>query len=181
MPPYIAVGGFTIPQPPATAANVLQTGIANLPHPTVATGVACTTCHASAAGGRRAFGFPHTSTLINSNCNSCHEAGTDLLGTLWNGSTTVSGGAGDSRPFTLTAVTPSFNGNGRSCASPKHFFPVDCKECHSKPSGNGFVTTGTAYTQAWRFRHSEGSPMTKPATCNLCHNPVASGGCGIPK
>ncbi|MFT3706230.1 MAG: hypothetical protein QM817_01060 [Archangium sp.] len=181
MPPFIAVGGFTIPQPPATAANVLQTGIANLPHPTVAVGVSCTTCHTTAAGGRRAFGFPHTSTLINSNCNSCHEAGTDLIGTSWNGATTVASGAGDSRPFTLTAVVPSFKGNSRSCASPKHFFPVDCKECHSKPTGNGLVTTGAAYTQAWKFKHSEGSPMTKPATCNLCHNPVASDGCGIPK
>ncbi len=176
MPAFIAVGGFTIPVPPATAANTLQTGIANLPHPTVATGVACTTCHTMASGGRRAFGFPHTNALVKTNCDACHEAGTDLLGTVWNNSTTVAGGAGDSRPFTLTSVTPSFKGSTRSCAYPKHFYPTDCKECHSVPAGNGLVTTGAAYTAVWKFKHSEGAPMTKPATCNKCH----SSPCNIP-
>lgn len=176
MPAFIAVGGFTVPVPPATAANTLQSGIANLPHPPVAMGVACTTCHAQAAGGRRAFGFPHTNALVKTNCNSCHEAGSDLIGTLWNGSTTVSGGAGDSRPFTLTSVTPTFKGNNRACAYPKHFYPVDCKECHTVPAGNGFVTTGTAYTTVWKFKHSEGAPMTRPSTCNMCH----AGTCNIP-
>lgn len=175
MPMYIPVGGFTIPVPPATTANKLQTGISNLPHPPVASGVACTTCHATASGGRRAFGYPHaSSTLINANCNACHEAGTDLLGTRWNGATTASSGAGDSRPFTLTSVTPSFKGNTTSCAYLKHFYPVDCKECHAKPAGNGFVTTGSAYTTAWRFVHATGAPMTRPATCDMCHSGVCN-------
>ncbi len=170
MPTYISVGGFTIPVPPATAANTLQQGISNLPHPPVASGVACTTCHTMAAGGRRAFGYPHASTtLINNNCNSCHEAGSDLVGTIWNGATTFSAGAGDTRPFTLTSVVPTFKGNSRSCAYPKHWYPIDCKECHRIPSGNGNVTTGTAYTTAWKFSHTE-SKMTRPGTCNSCHN-----------
>lgn len=170
VPTFISVGGFTIPVPPATAANTLQQGIANLPHPPVASGVACTTCHTQAGGGRRAFGYPHASTtLIANNCNSCHEAGSDLVGTVWNGATSFSAGAGDTRPFTLTSVVPTFKGNSRSCAYPKHWYPIDCKQCHRLPSGNGNVTTGTAYTTAWKFQHTE-SKMTRPSTCNTCHN-----------
>ena len=45
MPTIISVGGFTIPSPPAATAGTVQQGIANLPHPPVGTGVACTTCH----------------------------------------------------------------------------------------------------------------------------------------
>src|SRR5256885_11221063 len=60
MPMYISVGGFTISQPPA-ATSVLQTGVANLPHPSVAAGVACTACHATAAGGKNAIGYDQLS------------------------------------------------------------------------------------------------------------------------
>ena len=176
MPAFISVGGFTIPVPPATAAGTVQTGIANLPHPPVAMGVACTTCHTQASGGRRAFGYPHASTtLILNNCNSCHEAGSDLVGTPWNGATTTATGAGDTRPFTLTSVVPTFDGNTRSCNYPKHFYPIDCKQCHKLPAGNGFVTTGAAYKTAWKFSHTE-SKMTRPGTCNACH----AGTCNIP-
>lgn len=176
MPAFISVGGFTIPNPPATRAGTVQQGIANLPHPPSA-GADCTTCHTQASGGRRAFGYPHASTtLINNNCNSCHEAGSDLVGTVWNGATTVGAGAGDTRPFTLTSVIPSFDGpNTRACAQPNHFFPVDCKECHRIPAGNGFVTTGSAYITAWRMQHDE-RKMTRPSTCNMCH----AGVCNIP-
>jgi hypothetical protein len=180
MPAFISVGGFTIPNPPSPTAGTLQAGIANLPHPAVATGTSCTTCHAQAAGGRHAFGYPHTSTLINNNCNACHEAGSDLVGTAWNGATSTTSSAGDTRPWTLSGVVPSFKGNTRACNLPNHFFPIDCKECHRVPAGNGFVTTGTAYKAAWVFRHSEGSPMTRPSTCNKCHGSLASGGCNIP-
>lgn len=175
MPTIISVGGFVIPVPPATTANTIQQGIANLPHPP-ASGIACTTCHTQASGGRRAFGYPHASTtLINNNCNSCHEAGSDLVGTVWNNATTSSAGAGDTRPFTLTSVVPTFKGNTRACGYPKHFFPIDCKECHRIPAGNGFVTTGAAYLAAWRFSHTE-SRMTRPGTCNTCH----AGTCNLP-
>ncbi len=176
MPAFISVGGFTIPVPPATTAGTVQTGIASLPHPPVATGVACTVCHTQAAGGRRAFGYPHASTtLINNKCNACHEAGSDLVGTVWNGATTIGAAAGDTRPFTLTSVVPTFKGNNRSCAYPKHFFPIDCKECHRIPAGNGLVTTGAAYVAVWKFVHTE-SKMTRPGTCNTCH----AGVCNLP-
>jgi hypothetical protein len=178
MPAFISVGGFTIPNPPAPNANRVQTGIANLPHPPVAMGVACTLCHTQASGGRRAFGYPHaSSTLINTNCNACHEAGSDLVGTPWNGATTVNAGAGDTRPYTLATVIPSFDGpNTRACPQPNHFYPVDCKECHLIPPGNGFVTTGSAYINAWRMHHDR-AKMTRPTTCNLCH----AGVCNIPE
>jgi hypothetical protein len=180
VPSTISVGGFVIPTSPngpATAPNTIQTGIANLPHPPT-TGIMCTVCHTQASGGRHAFGYPHGSTtLINNNCNSCHESGSDLVGTPWNGATTTATGAGDTRPFTLTSVVPSFKGNTRSCAYPKHFYPVDCKECHTKPAtGNAPVTTGTAFKTAWKFKHSEDAPMTRPSTCNMCH----AGVCNIP-
>jgi hypothetical protein len=164
MPAYISVGGFTIPQPPATAAK-LQTGISNLPHPAVAAGVACTTCHATATGGKPAKGYDHLSALINKNCGSCHEAGTNLVTTLWNGATAQSAGAGDSRPYTLASVLAW---GKRNVSYPNHFHPVDCNQCHNVPASNGFVTTGPAYAAAWKFPHTQ-SKMTNPSTCVMCH------------
>jgi len=164
MPMYIPVGGFTIPQPPATT-SMLQTGIANLPHPAVATGVACTACHATSTGGKNAMGYDHLSTLMNANCGSCHEAGTNLIGTPWNGATAQASGAGDSRPYTLASVLAE----GRMTVTyPKHFYPVDCNQCHNVPAGNGLVTTGTAYATAWKFPHTT-RKMTNPSTCVMCH------------
>ena len=87
------------------AAGTMALGVSNLPHPTVAAGAACTSCHATASGGRRATGYNHASALALTNCNSCHEAGSDLIGTGWNGATATASGAGDTRPFTLTAIT----------------------------------------------------------------------------
>lgn len=169
MPAFISVGGFTIPSPPAATAGTVQAGIASLPHPPVATGVACTSCHTQAAGGRRAFGYPHASTtLINSKCNACHEAGSDLVGTAWNNATTVAGGAGDTRPFTLTSVQATYKGNTTTETYPRHFFPIDCAQCHVIPAGDGNVTTGAAYRTAWRFPHTT-SRMTNPSTCLTCH------------
>jgi hypothetical protein len=172
-PQFIFVGGFTIPRPPATATTT-QTGIANLPHPSTAT-LACSTCHTGGAGGKGAVGYDHASTLINTNCSSCHEAGTNLVGTPWNGATTQSAGAGDSRPFTLTSLKATRSGSG-SCTinTANHFYPVDCSQCHKVPAGTGAVTTGTAYTNAWTFPHSN-SAMTNPSTCQLCHSQP---GCG---
>ncbi len=167
MPPYISVGGFVIPAPPA-ATPVSQTGIANLPHPAVATGTPCTTCHQTSAGGRRATGYDHASALINARCNACHEAGSDLVGTAWNQAASVATGAGDTRPFTLASVTASYKGNSLTVTYPKHFYPVDCAQCHVVPAGTGAVTTGTAWTTAWRFPHIA-ARMTDPSTCAMCH------------
>ena len=171
MPQFIAVGGFAIPNPPATVATT-QAGIANLPHPTLATGATCATCHAGGIGGKRAIGYDHLSALANSACSACHEAGSNLVGTVWNGSATQAGGAGDTRPTTITSLKAT-KGSGGSCtltnaAALAHFYPVQCGQCHKVPAGNGPVTTGTAYTSAWTFPHTE-SKMTNPGTCNMCH------------
>ncbi|HET6410698.1 MAG TPA: hypothetical protein VFG53_01475 [Anaeromyxobacter sp.] len=171
-PQYIFVGGFAIPQPPATTPST-QTGITNLPHPSTAT-LACSTCHTGGVGGTGAIGYDHASTLINTNCNSCHEAGTNLVGTLWNGSTTQSGGAGDSRPYTITSLTATRGGDSCKITTPNHFYPVDCGQCHNVPAGTGATTAGSAYTNAWTFPHTT-SKMTNPSTCNLCHS---GQGCG---
>jgi hypothetical protein len=167
MPQYITVGGFTVPAPPASAP-VLQVGIGNLPHPTSSS--TCASCHTGGTGGKGAIGYDHASSLVTTSCNACHEAGTNLIGTKWNGATSASSGAGDSRPFTLTSITARRGTGGDTCTVtyPKHFYPVDCKECHSVPAGNGAVTTGTAYTSAWIFPHTT-TKMSNPSTCNMCH------------
>ena len=173
-PQYISVGGFSIPQPPATTPTT-QAGIANLPHPSTAS-LDCSTCHTGGMGGKGAIGYDHASPLIDTNCNSCHEVGTDLVGALWNGATSQSAGAGDSRPYTITNLTAT-RGGGDSCSNittPYHFYPVDCRECHNVPTGTGATATGSDYTNAWSFPHTE-SKMTNPSTCNLCHQ---TPGCG---
>jgi hypothetical protein len=174
-PAFITVGGFAIPQPPATAATT-QLGIASLPHPTVASGTTCATCHSGGLGGKKAIGYDHVSALINTNCSSCHEAGSNLVGTPWNGATTSASGAGDTRPYTLSSIVAS-KGSGNTCTItlPNHFYAVDCAQCHKVPTGIAVVTTGTAYTSAWTFPHST-SKMSNPSTCNLCHS-----GQGCPK
>ena len=174
-PQFISVGGFPIAQPPATVAKT-QPGINNLPHSTVASGVSCTVCHATASGGRNANGYDHASALISTNCASCHEAGSNLLGTNWNNASSEASGAGDTRPFTLSSVRAAFSGNSRDVTYPNHFYPVDCHECHAVPSGISHVTTGAAYVSigasppsgAWRFPHNT-SNMGNPPTCLVCH------------
>jgi hypothetical protein len=170
MPTFITVGGFTISKPPAATTTTTQTGIANLPHPTPGTGMTCATCHTGGVGGKRAIGYDHVSALANAACSACHEAGSNLVGTAWNGATTQAAGAGDTRPYTLTTITATRGNGGGSCniTLPNHFFPVQCGECHKVPTGTGAVTTGTAYTAAWTFPHTT-NKMTNPSTCNLCH------------
>ncbi len=169
-PPFIAVGGFAIPLPPATTAT-MQAGIANLPHPALGSGTTCATCHAGGVGGRQARGYDHASALINSACTACHEAGSNLVGTVWNGATAQASGAGNTRPFTLTSLVAHKGGpGGDSCnlTVARHFYPVQCGQCHVPPTGIAAATSGTAYTKAWYFPHTR-SRMTNPATCNLCH------------
>ncbi|HEU4385550.1 MAG TPA: hypothetical protein VFR85_18845 [Anaeromyxobacteraceae bacterium] len=169
VPQFLSVGGFAIPVPPASAP-ALQVGIANLPHPrtftVVGTPVPCSICHQGGVGGRGAIAYDHASPLISFSCNACHEAGSDLVGTPWNGATTQAAGAGDTRPYTLTSLTV----NGGSClvTTPNHFYPVDCAQCHAAPPGYATTTAGPAYTSAFAFPHDE-ARMTNPATCNLCH------------
>jgi hypothetical protein len=147
-PVYITVGGFAISQPPASSATT-EGGIASLPHPTGQT--ACTSCHTGGTGGKMAIGYDHASTLIDTDCSAWHEAGSNLLGTAWSGSTTEAAGAGDTRPYTIRDLNRGAN-NGR--ANPVHFYPTDCKECHVKPTGLSIVQTGTAYHNAWSFPHN---------------------------
>jgi hypothetical protein len=168
-PPFITVGGFAVSQPPAPSPTT-QTGIANLPHPTVGASTSCATCHPGGVGGKRATGYDHASTL-GTRCSACHEAGSNLVGTGWNGATAQASGAGDTRPFTLTTLKAhkgSPTGSSCNINVPNHFYAVDCYQCHTTPSGTGAVTTGTAYSNAWRFPHQQ-SRMTNPGTCNLCH------------
>jgi hypothetical protein len=135
----------------------------------VGTGVTCTTCHQSASGGKMAIGYDHASTLITTKCRACHEAGSNLVNPVWNGSTTTASGEGDTRPYTLPTATASYSGNTcRNFPAPNHFYPVNCHECHSTPSGVMNTSTGTTYTTRWKFVHTEKN-MTNPSTCNLCH------------
>jgi hypothetical protein len=166
-PQFIAVGGFPVPQPPATSATT-EPGIANLPHPTLAAGMTCSTCHPGGTGGTQAAGYDHASALAAASCGACHEAGSNLVGTGWNGATAQASGAGDTRPFTLTSIVATRGGDLCTVTAPNHFYPVDCSQCHATPPSTGATTTGTAYSGAWTFPHTTAS-MSNPSTCNLCH------------
>lgn len=181
-PQFIAVGGFTIPQPPEKTPRT-QPGINNLPHPSVSAGTSCTTCHTSPGGGKQAIGYDHASG-INTNCAACHEAGSNLVGTPFNNAVNEPAGAGDTRAFTLASLYIDFSGNSRFLpydGNHPHFYPVDCNECHLAPPGIALATTGNAYLQigsaghrssgAWFFPHDHLTPgkMSNPSTCLLCH------------
>ena len=90
------------------------------------------------------------------------------MGPSGTGATAQGSGAGDTRPYTITSLVVSKSGNHTLSNNFSHFYPVDCHECHSVPSGDGTTTTGSGYTSAWSFPHRE-SNMTNPSTCNLCH------------
>jgi hypothetical protein len=171
-PQYILVGGFTIPSPPAATAGTTQAGIANLPHPSTA-GVACTDCHTSSSGGKPAIGYDHASALINDNCASCHEAGTSLVQSTWNGATAQASGAGSSRPFTLTELSPSICNTTISDSTTNvlqyHYFGFECSLCHTAPGGIATATTGSAYTAAWKGHHPPKTGSTSSQPCAVCH------------
>jgi hypothetical protein len=132
--------------------------------------MACTSCHAGGTGGKNAIGYDHASALINAACSACHETGSNLLGTAWNGATVQASGAGDTRPNSLTALKATRGTGNGSCnlTITNHFYPTQCGECHVVPTGTGAVTTGATYTSAWSFPHTT-SKMTNPTTCNKCH------------
>lgn len=167
VPTVISVGGFTISAPPASGAGTTQAGINNLPHPTVGS-QACTACHTSAGGGRKAIGYDHSSSVDNANCNACHEAGSDLVNPVWNGSTSQSGGAGDTRPYSISSLVVKKGGSSCTVTFPRHFYPADCTQCHNEPGGVVTGKTGTAYTSAWVFNHNENKMR---GVCNDCHGP----------
>lgn len=162
-PATLSVGGFTIPAPPA-ATPTMQPAVAGIAHP-VTGSTPCTTCHGASGGGRSAIGYDHSPIApIARHCNACHEAGSDLVSPVWNGTSMT----GDTRPFTLASVRATYSGNSRNETYPNHFYPVDCDECHNAPTGVATGTTGTAFTSAWRFDHACRS-MTPVTTCRMCH------------
>src|SRR5207253_283892 len=110
----------------------------------------CTACHTSETGGKPAIGYDHASGVGMMYCNACHEAGSNLVGTVWNGATLESLGAGDTRPFTLPSVYAAYQGGSLHVTWPNHFYnsgtmTVDCRECHVVPPLYGATTTGSAY------------------------------------
>jgi hypothetical protein len=176
-PQYIAVGGFVIPNPPASTTGTIQLGIATLPHPTLSGTTTCASCHTGGIGGTGAIGYDHASTLINTNCSACHETGSNLLAPVWNGTTTQSGGVGDTRPFTLTALNPSIcNGTtiprtpGSASLLGYHYAPSDCSLCHTTPKGIATGKTGATYTSVWKFKHPPKTGSTNVQPCSICHN-----------
>ena len=83
-----------------------QPGITNLPHPTLTGGRhPAPPATPAARGGKNAIGYDHASTLISANCGSCHEAGSNLVGTA----------VGTARP--RRAPAPATRGRTR-CLSP---------------------------------------------------------------
>jgi hypothetical protein len=191
-PSSISVGGFSIAMPPASAAAT-QAGVNGLAHPAIPSGASCTTCHVQASGGRGAFGYDHASAP-NTACSSCHEAGSDLVGTPWTlnatGATNLSatcamgGGSvadrgGDTRPVGLSSLACSSGATGQTCGAQNcvlnHFYPSDCGECHAKPAAvPALVSTGSTYVGRWAFKHFYGPPAQQ-STCCHCH-----GGSGCP-
>jgi hypothetical protein len=177
-PTCLTTGAFTISDPPASNNTTKQTGLAStgancLAHPAVPAGTKCTDCHSSASGGKNALGYDHASALLTAKavagvppanvCTACHEAGSNLIGTAWNGAAAKANGAGDTRPISL--------GNAN------HYYSVDCYECHDVPAGIATTTAGKTFSNAWSFPHTT-SKMTKStaactaktATCYQCHN-----------
>jgi len=97
--------------------------------------VVCTSALTSAGGKRHRLRPPVA--LINTNCGSCHEAGTNLIGTLWNGAT-----GGGFRRRRLPSFTLASADLEADHPLTRTTLPVDCNQCHVVPAGNGNVTTG---------------------------------------
>lgn len=187
VPQSISVGGFFIAQPPAPNATTNQPGLNGLPHPALASGTACTACHTQSGGGRNAFAYDHASAPVTG-CAACHEAGSDLVGTRWalnapgaaqttaqcgRGGGTIADRGGDTRPIGIAALPCSSTATSVTCGSANcavnHFYPSDCGECHTRPTGVATVQTGASYAARWRFQHYFGAPAQQ-ATCCRCHS-----------
>ncbi len=185
-PPTITVGGFPIGGALASSGTT-QPGVNNLAHPAVPAGATCSTCHTQASGGRKAFGYDHALAPATG-CASCHEAGSDLVGTPWTlnaagavpasaqcgrGAGTVADRGGDTRPVGIASLACSSSSASLTCGSNNcafnHFYPSDCGECHAKPAAiPAKVQTGSAYVSSWAFQHYFGAPAQQ-ATCCHCH------------
>jgi hypothetical protein len=160
-PALMSLGGYTIPP----GAGATQPVVNTAPHSTNTT---CTACHTGGAGAKNAIGYDHSSTVAS--CNTCHEAGSNDLSPVWNGATAQASGLGDTRPYTLTATRPTW----KSCtwSGGNHFYPADCKLCHTAPSGVSVgATTSSANASKWR---STGHPATggfsrNSGWCAQCH------------
>jgi hypothetical protein len=159
VPATFNVGGFIIPQPPATTASTEP--VLTLPHPSVSGGGVCTTCHLSGSSVP-AIGYDHDGgTAMANDCASCHETGSPWVGTVWNDAGTQSAGQGDTRAIGLSNLSSSSNASRLTCGTLSctmdHFFSastpvgatgaVDCSTCHRVPrTADGFspdaVTTG---------------------------------------
>jgi hypothetical protein len=192
-PQGLSVGGFSIAQPPASSATT-QAGLNGLQHPAIPAGASCTSCHASASGGRGAFGYDHA-LAPSTGCASCHEAGSDLVGTPWTLDATgaaqtsamcnmgfgqVADRGGDTRPVGIATLACSAAAASLSCGaqncSLNHFFPSDCGECHKKPAAvPATVQTGAPYVGNWSFQHYFGAPAQQ-STCCHCHAPPSCRG-----
>ena len=174
-PQYINVGGFTIPNPPASNTSTVEANIASLPHPTVPSGTACTTCHSSATVFKPAIAYDHASPLIDGNCSSCHEDGSNLVSVPYNGASAELSGAGDTRPIQVSNLTVY---HGRSCTLTvtNHFYPNNCYDCHTVSTNSVTGNTpgpGSSYLDSsgngpWTFPHKQ---QTMRAECNICHGP----------
>jgi hypothetical protein len=162
-PGTITVGGFTIPA--GAAGSAVQQPTASLSHPVVGT-QACSACHAGGVGGKAAIGYDHKS---GGTCNSCHEAGSNLLSPVWSGVAAQASGAGDTRPYTLAPLTPSLCRTAIASPGP-HFYPSDCSLCHKAPAGTVTTKTGAAYTTVWKGSHPPKVGRTSAAPCSVCHS-----------
>jgi hypothetical protein len=165
VPQYLSFG-FNVAQPPATTTTPIV-GINNLPHPVVGTQT-CVSCHGAAnpGGALLAIGYDHAqSALIASNCASCHEAGSNMVGAPWDGGVaftlvnancgqgngTIRDHQGDTRAIGFTSlsctssaksITTCGAAGNQNCLT-VHFFPIDCHECHSSPGTTTvFATSG---------------------------------------
>ncbi len=198
-PATIPIGGFTIANPPV--AGVTETPN-TIPHPAVASGETCATCHVTntpMTGAKNTIGYDHALAPATG-CAECHEAGSNLLGTPWTlnasgavqlratcgkGSGNVADRAGDTRPIGITGISCAEQAATLTCGSANcslnHFYPADCSECHKKPaSGLSTTQTGQPYVTGWQFPHTEGN-MNKTSdpttsTCCKCHKPQGTTG-----
>jgi Cytochrome c7 and related cytochrome c len=162
-PATFSAGGYTIPAPPAASATT-QTTVNNVKHPA---NTSCTSCHTGGVGGLGAIGYDHSSTAAS--CNVCHEAGSNLLSPAWNKATSQSAGLGDTRPFTLTATSPWWQ--GCTWTGGTHFYGADCSVCHTAPSGvvKG-AATNSALQTAWRSKgHPPKNGNSGSGWCAECH------------